>query len=70
MAIPIDFDKYLGLFVADVPDTYLEKLPEILNARIERAKVLLADVEREKEYRKTFKKSVDENGKIIFGGAK
>ena len=67
MSRPLDFGQYLGLFMADVPDSYLEKLPELLE---EKQKALIQyknELSIELEYRKTYRKWITDDGAIHFG---
>lgn len=67
MSRPLDFGKFLGLFIADVPDSYLEQLPAILNEIIKNAKGYQEAVKLEQEYRIAYKKWVTDDGLFHFG---
>jgi len=67
MSTPLDFGHYLGLFVADVPDSYLEKLPKLLE---ERCNMLLSyknEAIVEQQYREKYRKWITDDGTIHFG---
>ena len=59
-ALQLEYGKFAGLFIADVPDSYLDELEK-------QSKTILAAINHEKEYRKTYKKHVDDELRIHFG---
>jgi hypothetical protein len=67
MSRPLDFGKYLGLFIADVPDSYLKELPAILDEIIKNAKGYQEAVKQEQKYRIAYKKWVTDEGQVCFG---
>ena len=67
MGYQLAFGKFLGLFIADVPDSYLRTLDTMLENDGRRDKKLDFAIKAEQLYRVTYKKWVEDNGTIHFG---